>query len=173
MLLYKKIIISSCLLFLFSSSYAQSTLKIGIANTDSILVALPEYTATSKNLENYTKQWLGQVETKKKELESKNKDFVDNQRNYIPEVLEEKAREIQGLQQSIQELEQRAQASVQNKQAELLQPLIDKIREGINQVAKEKDYTFIFAHNAAANYPFLYADETEDITEEVIRRLSK
>lgn len=139
---------------------------IALANIDSIVVSLPEFKTQQKILESYAKQLQSTLESKGKELQQKYADYQQNAANWIPEVLKEKEREMQRLQEELAEFQQNSQNNLSKKEQEVFKPLFDKAEKGIQMVAKEKGYKFVFPTNVV-----LYSIDGVDITNDVIIKL--
>jgi outer membrane protein len=67
--------------------------------------------------------------------------------------------EISMLQQKVQFYRQQAEEDYQNKVTELTLPLVEKAKKGIEAVAKEKGYKFVFDLSGR----ILYSEPGEDI----------
>ena len=65
-------------------------------------------------------------------------------RREVVEAYLTRLKELEDLQARILSFEQTAEQSIQMKQAELFEPILLKIENAINDVAKEKGYTYIF-----------------------------
>ena len=76
---------------------------------------------------------------------------------------------VQALQaqQAVQALQ--AQQALQAKEQELLEPILAKAREAIEQVAKEGGYTYIFDRSLGT---ILFAKESENIIDKVKKKLN-
>ena len=68
--------------------------------------------------------------------------------------------EIMDLQQRIQSFQASAQEQLQMKEQDLLQPIIDKAKKAIEDVAKENGYTYIFDSGLGV---LLYMPEGDDV----------
>ncbi len=147
-----------------STAFAQQ--KIAYADQDSILVSLPEFKGQQKILESYGKQLQATLADKEKELQTKYAEFQQGQGDWIPEVLEEKAKEIRQMEQGLQEFQQNSQLKFSQKREEILSPLMQKIQDGIDTVAKEGGYNIVLPISM-----LLYADKADDITNQVITKL--
>ena len=77
--------------------------------------------------------------------------------------------EITGLEQRIQSFQQNAQQALQAKEQELLEPILAKAREAIEEVAKEGGYTYIFDRSLGT---ILFAKESENIIDKVKKKLN-
>ncbi len=151
--------------------YAQSPLKIAYTNADSIVLSLPETQGKLKILESYTKQLSTQAENKQRELQQKYQDYQTNARDWIPEIVKEKERELQKLDRELAEFQQRAQRQIQEKQGKEFAPLYKKVKEAIAEIAKASGYTYVIQQEPVSGFPLLYAEETYDITDVVIEKL--
>ena len=68
--------------------------------------------------------------------------------------------EIQDLELRIQQFQQTSQESIQQKRNEVLSPLLEKAQNAIDEVAKEKNYTYIFDISLGS---IVYGEESRDI----------
>jgi len=82
-----------------------------------------------------------------------------------------KLKELEDLQNRILTFEQTAEQSIQMKQAELFEPILLKIENAINDVAKEKGYTYIF-DRVGLQGGLVFADDSYDITSLVKAKLN-
>lgn len=162
----KKITLSLAFLLFLGLNAVFAQQKIAYANQDSVLFSMPEFKEQQKNLESYGKQLREALESKAKALEGKYAEFEKSAANWIPEVVEEKKKEIGRLQQEYQEFQQNSQLRLGQKQEELFNPLVLKLQKAINEIAKAEGY-----HLVLNNASLLYADSTIDITEKVIKKL--
>ncbi len=153
--------------------FAQNTqtLKIGYTNADVILSSLPDAEKISKELEVFEKQLEDQYKSSETEIRQKIAVFEKEAPNLLPVVLEKKRNEILRLQQELQDFRQTAENEMQKKQMMLLEPVYTKIQEAIDKVAKAEGYTFILSSEASGFPILLYADESNDITEKVVKEL--
>ena len=87
---------------------------------------------------------------------------------YTDLVKQDKIAEITGLEQRIQSFQQNAQQALQSKEQELLEPILQKARNAINEVAKEGKYTYIFDKSMGT---LLYAEDSENIISKVKKKL--
>ena len=72
------------------------------------------------------------------------------------------------MDQRIQTYQQSAQQRLQDKEKELLQPIIDRAKQAISDVAKENGYTYVFDTSAGA---LLYQQDSDDILPLVKKKL--
>lgn len=136
------------------------TLKIGIVDTNDVLLSLPETAANDKVLQEMSQKYQAEYKNLTDELERQYKDFQAMGDNELPAIRERKAQELQNTQQKIQAFEQNAMTDLQKKQEELMTPVLQKVKSAIESVGKEGGYSLI--QEAAGQ--LYYASPVEDIT---------
>lgn len=81
-----------------------------------------------------------------------------------------KQTELQERFAKLQEMQARSQMELQQKEAELVQPIVTKLRTIIQDVAKQKGYTIVLEKNENT---VLFSQEKDDLTSEVISQYNK
>ena len=105
------------------------------------------------------------------EYETQLKDFQINQENMSAAIRNDKLKSLQDLEERITLFQQSAQQSIQLKEAELFEPILTKIQNAIDQVSKEKGYSYVFDIGGNAG-GLVYKDDTHDITSMVKAKLN-
>ncbi len=155
---------------------AQDQLTIGYVDPSMIMRSMPEMAAIERRLQNF-------VERKRQEFTEKEANFnqeVEQYQQKIAVISEEAQRQeeqrLAELNLELQEFQQNFQQEIQERQYTLLEPLLDKIQGAIEEVASERNMTFVL--NTMTNqgdFIILYAsDEAQqnyDITDAVMQRL--
>ena len=162
----KKITFLALLSILTLSTIAQN--KFGYINAQEILLLMPEYKAAGTELESFTKTLETQLGAMNAEYQQSGQEYQANEATYTDLVKQDKEAEILGLQQRIQAFQQNAQQSLQTKEQELLEPIMEKARKAIEDVATEGNYTYIFDRS---NGTILYAKESENVIDLVKKKL--
>ena len=163
----KKILLLSLTLLISISSFSQN--KFGYINSDELIQLMPETKTADEELQTFTKSLQSQLQAMDAELQKTFQEYQNNIDTYDPLVKKDKESEIQSLQKRMQEFEQNAQQALQSKQQELLEPILQKARQAIEDVANEGDYTYIFEKSLGG---ILYAKESENILEKVKKKLN-
>ena len=147
---------------------AQSKTKIAVINSQELLDMMPEYDSIQavyekeyRDIEQALQQMYSELQEKQNFLEQK-KDSI------TPFMKSMKQQEIQDLYTRIQSTEQNAQKQLQLTLQRLQQPLIDKIKKAIEDVAKENGYTHVID---LASGSLLYHDPASDIMGLVKKKL--
>jgi len=143
-----------------TSAFAQKGVKIGHINSNELLMAMPERTTVQKEIENYANELKVTLETMRKEYETKVADYQAKQESMTDLIKKTKVEEITDLEKRIMSFQQTAEADLQKKEGSLLQPIIDKAKTAINDVAKENNYTYILDSTGGV---VLYSVDSDDI----------
>ncbi|MGB0881662.1 MAG: OmpH family outer membrane protein [Vicingaceae bacterium] len=163
-----KIAILMVVVALSTTVTAQKSAKIGHINSNDLLSAMPERNDVQKELEEYANQLKVTMDAMRKEYETKVGEFQAKQEVMTDIIKETKIKEITDLEKRIGEFQQTAEADLQKKEQGLLQPIIDKAKTAINDVAKENGYTYVLDSSVGV---VLYSVDTDDILPKVKAKL--
>lgn len=129
--------------FFATDAYSQKA-KFGHINSNTLLELMPERLAAQGEIQKFAKQLEDQLAMMNQEFQAKYQDYAAKQDSLSTSIRQMKEEELQSLQQRIQSFQQTAQQDLQKKEQELLQPIIDKAKNAIKDVSKEKGYTWVF-----------------------------
>ncbi|MCX6219342.1 OmpH family outer membrane protein [Spirosoma sp.] len=148
-------------------------LKLGYTNIDYILSQTPEAKDIQNQLTIQRTQSENELKRMQKELEDKYGAYEKGAAQMSDVIRKDRETELQGLQARIQEFGRTAEQSLQTKYQQLVNPVVQKIQKGIDAVAKENGYQYVFNLDAGANtIPILLvAPEDNNITELVLKKL--
>ena len=104
----------------------------------------------------------------RKEYETKVGEFQSKQDVMTDVIKDTKIKEITDLEKRITEFQQTAEADLQKKEQTLLQPIIDKAKTAINDVAKENGYTYVLDSSVGV---VLYSVDSDDLLAKVKKKL--
>ena len=153
---------------------AQRGVKIGYIDTEYILENLQEYKQVSTRLEEKAKDWKKEIEDRARKIEQK-KEALNSERILLTsEMIEEIEEEISFDEEELNEYQQkrfgpRGDLIIQKQQ--LIQPIQDQIFNAIKELAKSKNYDFIF--DKSADIVMLYSDRRYDISDQILRTISR
>lgn len=162
----KKLIIALFAVLLAAPTFAQQ--KFGHIDSAALLELMPEKKKAEGDLEAFAKEFQTALEDMAKEYEGKVQAFQADEKGMVATVRNTKMREIADLERRIQEFQQQAQEEIAKKEQEVLTPIIDKARKAIDEVAKDKGYTYVFDSSLGV---LLYADDSEDVLADVKAKL--
>jgi len=137
------ILLFAALVFTAQDGIAQS-FKSGHINRDDIIMAMPDYDTAMKNYNAYGQELTNALELMQVEYNNKLDQYVKESKNLTDLVKANKEQELADMQTRINNFQQQAQTLLQEKQAELLNPIIEKATNAINDVAKEGGYICIY-----------------------------
>ena len=163
----KKILIVVAVAFMssFATVSNAQNYKFGHIDSGQLLQQMPEREQARVQLEKYAKQLEDQMAAMQTEFETKYQQYLE-QRDSLPQVLlEAKERELTDIQQRFQA----AQKDLSAKEGELLQPIIDKAKKAIDDVAAENGFIYVFDMSMGA---ILYnSDQSVDLMPLVLKKL--
>ena len=153
---------------LSTAATAQKTAKIGHINSNELLTAMPERAAVQKDLEAYANELKVTLDVMRKEYDTKVADFQSKQDVMTDLIKNTKISEITDLEKRITEFQQTAEADLQKKEQSLLQPIIDKAKTAIDDVAKENGYTYVLDSSVGV---VLFSVDSDNILAKVKTKL--
>lgn len=162
------ILLFAAMLAFSASAFAQKTVKLGHINSSDLMQIMPGKDSAQAAFEAEVKILEGELKAMQDELEKKLNDYQDRKSQMTELIRSTKEQELNDLNQRIQVYQQNAQKKLQEKEAELLQPIIDRAKQAISDVAKENGYTYIFDTSAGA---VLYQQDSDDILNLVKKKL--
>jgi outer membrane protein len=117
--------------------------KIGHINSQELLAAMPETDSAQKQLEKIAMEHDLALEEMSVEFNKKLEDLNTNYNELSELVRTSKEAELQDLQKRIQAFQQTAEQDLQRKRYELFQPIQEKAINAVNEIAKEKGFTYV------------------------------
>ena len=163
------------LLFLTSTFiFGQRGIKIGYIDTEYILENLPEYNQISKRLEEKAGDWKKEIEERYRKIDQKKESLKSERILLTSEMIEEIEEEILIDEEELSEYQQkrfgpRGDLIIQKQQ--LIQPIQDQIFNAIRELAKSRNYDFIF--DKSADIVMLYSDKRYDVSDQILRTISR
>ena len=163
------------LLFLTSTFiFGQRGIKIGYIDTEYILENLPEYNQISKRLEEKAGDWKKEIEERSRKIDQKKESLKSERILLTSEMIEEIEEEILIDEEELSEYQQkrfgpRGDLIIQKQQ--LIQPIQDQIFNAIRELAKSRNYDFIF--HKSADIVMLYSDKRYDVSDQILRTISR
>tara|TARA_B100001113_G_scaffold130292_1_gene106488 strand:+ start:478 stop:1209 length:732 start_codon:yes stop_codon:yes gene_type:complete len=164
------------ILFLITSTllYSQRGVKIGYIDTEYILENLPEYIQVSKRLEQKAGEWKKEIEERSRKIQIKKESLNSERILLTKDMIEEIEDNIMYDEEQLNEYQQkrfgpRGDLIIQKQQ--LIQPIQDQIFNALRELAKSRDYDFIF--DKSADIVMLYSDKRYDLSDQILRTISR
>lgn len=162
--LYTGILLCCCL-----TLHAQS-LRVGFTRIETIIARMPESKQAESQLTIQQTQAENEIKRLQKEFDEKYAAYQKTGAQLTEAVRKDKETELQNLQTRLQEFSRSAQESLQTKYKQLMAPILSKVQQAIDTVAKQTGYHYIL-NVSGTNSAILYAAEENNITELVLKRL--
>lgn len=150
---FLSVITFSLLLFVGASASAQ-TLKFGHIDFQGLISTMPEREVAQKAMAKMQTDLESQLSVMQKEYQTKGQEYVAlvKQSTVTDAIRQAKEADIQSLQERIQTFQQQAQENLQKEESKQFQPVIEKARKAIGDVAKEQGMLYVFEVNSVLYY---------------------
>ena len=148
---------------------SQTQQKIGYLDFNTLISQMPGIDSVKIKLQKYQQSLSDQMDAMGAEFENKYMDYQAKAAGMSDLIKQTKEKELTDLQGRIDAFKAKAQQDLQTKQQELLQPIVDKAKEAVKEVAKENKYTLII--NSIEDI-MLFAEPGDDIMALVKKKLN-
>lgn len=169
----KRISILTFLLFV-NITIAQRGVKIGYIDTEYILENLTEYSEVSERLEEKAQSWKDEISKRSREIDQKKESLNSERILLTKDLIEELESEIEFEEQELNEYQQKrfgTRGDLILQKQQLTQPIQDQIFNAIKEIAKSKNYDFIF--DKSSDIVMLYSNRRHDISDQILRNISR
>lgn len=165
-----KILVVSLAMLAFVQNNEIIAQKIGHLNSAAILSEMPEVLAADAELETLQKQLIAQAQRKVESLQMQYQELVrkEQQGDLSPRQLQEEQLRLREKEQELGMEEQNIQNTLMNKRNQLINPILERVQNAIDQVAKENNFQYILDTSGGS---VLFADDANDITRMVRTKL--
>lgn len=155
-------------LALASSGMAQ---KIGYTNVELLMAYYPAAQNVEKSVQRYGEELQAPLAVKEKYYQQLISEYYEKKQAnmFTKESEEAMIKKIQGIEMELAKDAQEAEGKLMQRQNELMEPVLTKLQETIDQVARDGGYTYILNQTSGSN--LLYGAESLDITETIAGKL--
>lgn len=162
----KKIFLFVAMAVVSTSAFAQ---KFAHLNSTEVFQLIPEMDEVRSQLETMAKDNQDVIKSMYDEYQSKAQDYQQKVATWTPAIRESKEKELMEMESRINDTQQSIQQEMQVRQNELTAPVMKKMQETIEAVAKKGGYIYVFDVSSA-----LYIDPAQsvDITKEIRKALN-
>lgn len=159
----KKVLKASLLFALMAFATFAQAQKFGHLNAGNLLAQMPGTQDADEQLKVYQDSLVALGEADAKALQEEAATFYERYQagEITPAVAQQKEAEFQQRQQELMQFEQVVINSVAEKRQELIEPILTKVQNAVNEVGKEGGYTMIF--DVSVFNTILFAQESDDI----------
>ena len=169
-----KVLIVLASVFISTLAFSQRGVRIGYVDMEYILENVEEYRDASEQLENKVQKWKVEIEQKASVVEQMKKDLMAEKVLLTDELIAEREEEIQILEKEMLDYQQDRfgpQGDLVLQKRLLIQPIQDQVFNEVQQIGANKKYDFIF--DKSADVVMLYSEKRHDISELVLRGISR
>jgi outer membrane protein len=146
---------------ILSMAFALQAQKFGHVTSEVLLQAMPEYDSAVAKLQELQQHYTLELERIQVEINKKIEEFNQGEPTMSELIKEAKASEVQELQMRLQNYNQTAQQDMQQQQAAVMQPVMEKARLAIDEVAKENGLLYVF--DLSQGNPIYTSEESLDM----------
>lgn len=125
----------------FTNVNAQS--KVAHIATQELVQSLPEYKSAMDQLQKLEKTYDAEIKDMLSEAQSTMQRYEAEANTKSEEENQKRAMELQAAQRRIQEHRSKAMQDLQKKETDLLKPVLEKVRNAIQKVARDKGYDYV------------------------------
>ena len=162
-----KNILVPALLLIASVAFGQQ--KFGHLNTGNVLELMPDTKEANTQLHIFQKELTARGETMARMLEDKIVRYNTEAPNMTANDRQARETVLRGEQQELSAFSEEAKARLDGKRAELLKPIILKVKDAVKAVALENKYNYIFDVSSGN---MLYVNDSEDVVALVKKKLN-
>jgi len=170
----KVLFLLTVVLMLFFQANAQRGVRIGYIDTEYILQNVPEYTEASAQLESKVQKWKSEIEKKLSSVEQKRTELNNEKVLLTKELINEREEDISFEEKEVLDYQQKRfgpDGDLMIQKRQLMQPIQDQIFQAVQDIAKAKKYDFVF--DKSADVVMLYSAERFDISEQILRTITR
>lgn len=158
--MFKNKVLTLIACFLISISIQAQ--KYGYLNSAQLLLEMPEIKQADAQLDQFQKELMAKGEQMVKAFEDKYKAVeVQVNKGELSQIqIQQKQGELGKEQQAIQQYQVEVNQGLGAKREELYKPILDKVKNTLDQLGKEMGYTMIFDTSTGS---LLFVEEAEDL----------
>ncbi len=171
---YKVLFLLAIISLMSFNANAQRGVRIGYIDTEYILQNVPEYQEASTQLDKKVLQWKSEIEKRLNEIEQKKKELDNESVLLTKELYDERFEDISFEEAEVIDYQQKRfgpNGDLMIQKRQLIEPIQDQIFAAVQEIAETKKYDFVF--DKAADVVMLYSAERYDMSEQVLRTITR
>jgi Skp family chaperone for outer membrane proteins len=139
-----------------------------------ILQNAPDYTEAKNQLEQKAQKWKQEISTKTAEIDKLKESLKTERVLLTKELIEEREEEISFQEKELMDFQEKRfgpNGDLMVQKAVLVKPIQDQVFTAVQDIAEQKRYDFVF--DKSSDLTMIFAAKQFDISEQVIRKLSR
>ncbi|HAB32450.1 MAG TPA: hypothetical protein DCL07_00350 [Cryomorphaceae bacterium] len=160
------------LLALFAFSFSGVAQRLGYVDTQAILNAIPEYKQAQAEIQRLSQKWEGEVASLFEDASALQAQLDAEAVLLTPEMIAERNTTIQNTRDTARSRQMRyfsPDGTLFLKREEMVAPVQALVAGAIKEVARKKKLDFVFDKGSSVSV--VYANESNDITQDVLQQL--
>jgi outer membrane protein len=166
---YFNILVGLAILFMAAKTYSGD--KFGYVDMDYVLKNIPAYETAQNQIEEAQTQWNKEIQDARAQIDNLYKKY-DNEKAMLSEDMQRKREdEIINREKAVRDLSKKyfgEDGDLFKKRKELTEPILDNVRNAIQELGKEGNYQEI---SEIASSGVLYFRADDDVSDEVLNKL--
>lgn len=146
--------------------------KFAIVDMEYILKHVPAYESANEQLNQVSKKWQSEVETKMQAVQGLYKTYQTEVVFMSPEMKTKRENDIVDKEKAAQELKRQyfgPEGELFKKRQSLMKPIQDEVYNAIQTVSNDKGYQLVFDKSSAMN--IIFSSPKIDISDDVLVKL--
>ena len=148
--------------------------KIAYIDMEYILEKVPDYAEAKNQLEIKASKWKQEIEVKKADITKLKESLKVEKALLTKELIEEREEEIRFLENELLDFQEKRfgpRGDLISQKAVLVKPIQDQVFTVVQDISEQRKYDFVF--DRSSDLTMLFAAQRHDISDLVIRRLTR
>lgn len=160
-----KILVVAAFLFVAGNQKIHAQAKVAHVDVSELMAKMPAMLDAQKQLEKLSGTYDGEYKTMVDEYQNKLKKYEQEATTVTDAVNETRSKEVQDMQKRIVDYRDNAQKELQQKEADIVKPIMDKVKASIQKVGKAKGYQYVLNSEGLllTDGPNITADVKKDL----------
>ena len=160
-----KILVVAALLFVAGNQKIHAQAKLAHVDVSELMAKMPAMLDAQKQLEKLSGTYDGEYKTMVDEYQNKLKKYEQEATTVTNAVHETRSKEVQDMQKRIVDYRDNAQKELQQKEADIVKPIMEKVKASIQKVGKAKGYQYVLNSEGLllTDGPNITADVKKDL----------
>ena len=160
-----KILVITAILFVVGNQTTQAQAKVAHVDVSELMAKMPAMIEAQKQLEKLSGTYDTEYKTMVEEYQGKLKKYEQEATTVTDAVNETRSKEVQDMQKRIVDYRDNAQKELQQKEADIVKPIMEKVKASIQKVGKAKGFQYVLNSEGLllTDGPNLTADIKKDL----------
>lgn len=160
-----KVLVITAMFFVAGNQLAQAQAKVAHVDVSELMAKMPAMLDAQKQLEKLSGTYDAEYKTMVDEYQNKLKKYEQEATTVTDAVNETRSKEVQDMQKRIVDYRDNAQKELQQKEADIVKPIMEKVKASIQKVGKAKGYQYVLNSEGLllTDGPNLTADVKKDL----------